>query len=467
MNRLSDTEAVSNAIQDSQSGRSFKTAAALNPSGNERRRATPNVVFMISDDQTWTDYGFMGHPVIETPHLDRLARESFTFTRGYVPTSLCRPSLMTMISGLYPRQHLVTGNDPGVPEGVDRRKYRGRPEYRDLCKQLISNVDRVPTLPRLLKEKGYLSFQCGKWWEGNHQRGGFTHGMTHGDPARGGRHGDEGLKIGRKGMEPISRFLDEARDQPFFIWYAPFLPHTPHNPPKRLLDKYQAKTGHLALAKYYAMCEWFDETCGELLGELKNRKLEEDTLVVYVTDNGWIQRTPDTRLPEGWFTQFAPKSKQSPFDGGLRTPVMVKWPAKIRPGMDRKTLVSSIDMVPTVLKAVGLSVPEELQGVDLLPHCTGSEPLQRPTLFGEIYAHDIADLKDPSKSLLYEWCIHGNEKAILTYPGKLGPYRTIHSVVEKGPHYYDLEKDPHEENRLSTPGVDFDKKFSAWRGQFK
>src|SRR5205814_493504 len=74
--------------------------------------APPNVVILLSDDQGWTDYGFMGHPHIQTPHLDRLATQSVVFTRGYTPTSLCRPSLMTIISGQYPHQHLVTGNDP-------------------------------------------------------------------------------------------------------------------------------------------------------------------------------------------------------------------------------------------------------------------------------------------------------------------------------------------------------------------
>ena len=117
----------------------------------------------------------MGHETIQTPRLDRLARESYTFTRGYVPTSLCRPSLMTMITGLYPRQHLVTGNDPGVPDGQPR-SFKGTPEYQKLRNQLISNVDRVPTLARILKKEGYVSFQCGKWWEGNFARGGFTHG---------------------------------------------------------------------------------------------------------------------------------------------------------------------------------------------------------------------------------------------------------------------------------------------------
>src|SRR3954452_23783048 len=82
--------------------------------------APPNVVIVLSDDQAWSDYGFMGHPQIQTPRLDQLASQSGVFTRGYTPTSLCRSSLMTIISGLYAHQHLVTGNDP--PQGTDRRE---------------------------------------------------------------------------------------------------------------------------------------------------------------------------------------------------------------------------------------------------------------------------------------------------------------------------------------------------------
>jgi len=218
--------------------------------------AGPNIVILLSDDQGWTDYGFMGHPQIQTPHLDRLAKQSVVFTRGYTPTSLCRSSLMTIISGLYPHRHLVTGNDP--PKGTDRR-------------EMLRHVRRTPTLPKLLAEQGYVSFQTGKWWEGNFAEGGFTAGMTHGDPERGGRHGDEGLKIGRQGLQPIYDFLEANKGKPFFLWYAPMLPHQPHNPPERLLAKYKEKTDSLFVAKYWANCEWWDETCGELLGYLDKR----------------------------------------------------------------------------------------------------------------------------------------------------------------------------------------------------
>ena len=139
--------------------------------------------------------------------------------------------------------------------------------------------------------------------------------MTHGDPQRKGRHGDEGLAIGRQGLEPIASFLSECGDKPFFVWYAPIMPHTPHNPPQRLLAKYQRDDRSIERARYYAMCEWFDETCGELLAVLDDRGLSENTLVVYIADNGWIQRTRDTTVPGDWNQSFAPRSKSGTFIG--------------------------------------------------------------------------------------------------------------------------------------------------------
>ncbi len=262
----------------------------------------PNIVLIISDDQSWTDYGFMGHPVIQTPCLDRLARQGMTFGRGYVPTSLCRPSLATIITGLYPAQHFITGNDLAMPKGMGKLQYEMVVTYFNL------KIKRLDNLPSMLAKKGYLSFQSGKWWEGSFQDGGFTHGMTHGIRSRGGRHGDEGLKIGREGLKPIFDFIDQAGNQPFFVWYAPFLPHAPHNPPARFLEKYNTADRPIELAKYYAMCSWFDETCGQLVDYIDQNGLGEKTLVLYVADNGWIQRTPEMVVPEKWNQNFAPEA---------------------------------------------------------------------------------------------------------------------------------------------------------------
>ena len=434
-----------------------RTQAGAKPAAPQ---PSPNIVLIISDDQAWTDYGFMGHPVIQTPRLDQLARESLTFKRGYVPTSLCRPSLMTMITGLYPSQHGVTGNDPAIPAHLRGKTARCDPQYLERCRRLASKVKHLPTIPRLLQQKGYLSFQSGKWWEGPYANGGFTHGMTHGDPRRGGRHGDRGLKIGREGLQPIFDFIETARNEekPFFIWYAPFLPHTPHTPPERLLKKYQRDGRPEALARYYAMCEWFDETCGELIDYIDTHGLKNNTLVLYVCDNGWIQRTDQSQVPQDWRSRFAPKSKQSPYDGGIRTPIMVRWPGKVRPRM-HPGLASSIDLLPTICDAVGIDLPEfqrsdrsksALPGVSLLKVARGQRPTPHTHVVGEIFAHDIADIADYRKSLLYRWGIQDDWKLVLKFSGTIGRYGAVHRWISDSPELYDLAADPHErENRVA------------------
>ena len=402
-----------------------------------RDPAPPNIVLIVSDDQAWSDYGFMGHGEIRTPHIDRLAREGVTFRRGYVPTALCRPSLSSMITGLYAHQTRITGNDPA--DTGENREHTDRAEV-DARELLIAHIDGLPTLPRLLAARGYLSLQTGKWWEGNFRRGGFTHGMTRGYPEKGGRHGDDGLKIGREGLGPIADFIDEARtaERPFFVWYAPFLPHTPHNPPARLLETYQQEGCPQPIAKYFAMCTWFDETCGELLALLEEKGVADDTLVAYVTDNGWIQE-PETR-------GYARRSKRSPYEGGVRTPILFRWPGTLAPA-ERPELCTSLDLVPTLLAAAGAEAPDGLPGLNLLPHLRDGSRVERDTLFGESFAHDIADIEDPEASLIHRWVIRGRDKLILTYDGR--PGRMKFPPEDGAAQLYDLGADPWELENLA------------------
>ena len=401
------------------------------------KETPPNIVLIISDDQSYTDYGFMGHEVIETPHLDKLASESAVFRRGYVPTALCRPSLMTLATGLYSHQNKTTGNDPAA---TPVNQNHASTQNKDIRELLISHIDQTGSLPKWLAEQGYVSHQSGKWWEGSYQRGGFTEGMTRGFPERGGRHGDDGLAIGREGLQSVTDFIDRsvADKKPFFVWYAPFLPHTPHNPPARLYNKYLDKGIHARIAKYYAMCEWFDETCGSLVDHIDNAGVKENTIVIYVTDNGWIQS-------EGG--SYAPRSKRSPYEGGTRTPIMFRWPGTI-PSAERTELCTSIDIVPTILAAANAKGPHEFPGLNLLDPLVSEKPIDRDTIYGESFAHDIADIENPRASLLYRWVIQGNYKLLLTYDGRPGKMKFPPQGT--APQLYDLEKDANENKNLAT-----------------
>ncbi len=394
--------------------------------------APPNVVLIIGDDQAWTDYGFMGHKQIRTPHLDKLASQSLVFPRGYVPSSLCRASLATMITGLYPHQHLITSNDPPLPAGLGQAAAMKNEVYLKDRARMIANFERSANLAKLLGEAGYVSHQSGKWWEGNACRcGGFTEGMTHGDTAKGGRHGDEGLKIGREGLEAVTNFIDKSKHdaKPFYVWYAPIMPHQPHNPPARLLAKYKDKHESEFVAKYWAMCEWFDETVGGLLAHLDKTGLAENTIVVYLHDNGWIQDPKAGR--------YGPKSKQSPYDGGVRTPIMIRLPGKVKPGrIDR--LVSSIDLAPTILAACGLKPTPGMSGIDLR---NADAVARREAVFGEIFEHNAVDIDRPAANLKWRWVVSGNWKLIVPNPARL-PMAEVE--------LYDLSSDPSEEKNLAV-----------------
>jgi uncharacterized sulfatase len=403
----------------------------------------PNIVFILSDDQSWTDYSFMGDENIETPRIDQFAKESLTFTQSYVPTPLCSPSLATIITGLYPKDHGILGNDKVYERGNIRGKERA-----EAYKPVITAFEKQTTLPEMLKEKGYLSFQTGKWWHGNHKIGGFDYGMTHGDPERGGRHGDFGLQIGRKGLDTINSYVDLAlkEKKPFFLWYAPFLPHQPHTPPQRLLDKYLPKAPTEYVAKYWAMCEWFDETCGQLFDMIEAKGQMENTLFVYVCDNGWVQEPNKST--------YVKTSKRAPYDLGIRTPIMYKWKGKITPKMDKSTITSSIDMVPTVLDVLGIEKPENLPGISVL----NDEALKaRKGIFGEVYAHDFDTIEN---SMFYNMAIFPPYKIIVP-----DPVRKKDEVVQ----LFNIEKDPFEKNNIaaSNPEIvkDLTEKIKAFRAE--
>jgi uncharacterized sulfatase len=210
------------------------------------------------------------------------------------------------------------------------------------------------------------------------------------------------------------------------VWYAPFLPHAPHTPPDELLSKYLQRTPHEPLARYWACVEWFDQTCGELLG-LVGREAKGETIVIFTTDNGWIQ-------DEARVNRYGPRSKQTSYEGGVRTPLMVRWPGHVQPRVDRVNPVSNIDIWPTLASMLDVSVPEGLPGISLLDSAAVA---LRGRVFGEQYAHDVADVDWPTRSLKRRWLVDGWWKL----------------MVEAGTgtvELYDLERDPAESVDLSA-----------------
>lgn len=386
----------------------------------------PNVIFILSDDQGWMDYGFMGHEHIQTPHLDQLAEAGLVYERGYVTAPLCRPSLASLATGLYPHETGIRGNDPVMPEGTHWQTHREL--FGELRKEMTAPFAECTTFIEVLKNNGYLTLQTGKWWEENPLDHGFTDAMTHGVATRGGRHGDDGLEIGRTTMQPFYEFVEKAQSEkkPFFMWYGVYLPHSPHDAPDRLYNKYKDIAPHEPTARYWANVEWLDEGCGQIVQHLKDKGLYKNTIFVFTCDNGWAQN------PEKMNRSI--RSKREPTEAGIRTPIFFTHEGAVKPLRDKETLASNLDIAPTILKACGIEPPAEMRGMDL------REPAQlkkRDRIFVDVYAHDSdlgkrSDLKDGLRAWVM---IDGWDKLIMR------PTRN---------YLYDLKTDPDDRNNLAA-----------------
>lgn len=398
--------------------------------GGERQKR-PNMVVIIADDLGYTDLGFMGNETVRTPNIDRLAAESARFTHAYVPTGFCRPSLATMLTGLYPHQHGIHFNL--APSEADELSTQAR-------------FEQLATLPRSLGRAGYTSLQTGKFWEGHFENAGFTHGMTLGEPTALAEHplligfqgwyGDHGLTIGREGMLPIVEFLDAQAGNPFLIWFAPLLPHDPFDAPEAYLRRYQNGRNPRE-ARYYAMIQRFDDVVGQLLELLDERQLLGDTIVVFIADNGMNAREFSLRYGSRPTRFGATHSKASAFELGVRTPLLIRWPGHTR-AATIETPVSSVDLAPTLLAAAGLAAEAaKLPGVDLLPAAEGSGEVARKAVYGEHFPYR-ASVLDAAAEVSERWVRRG--------PWKLA----VPADPEQPSRLYNLVDDPGETVNLAN-----------------
>lgn len=330
----------------------------------------PNIVMLIGDDHGYSDFGFMGSKWVATPNLDRLAEEGITFELAHTTSSHCRPSLNTFLTGLLPFQW---------NHQLDQLRESEESFDENLA------IEHFRTLPTLLAAEGYASFQAGKYWEGGFPAGGFTDGMTSGLDTT-SQFGGEGLALGRETMEPVYRFIDSHADQPFFVWFAPLLPHLPHDAPEEYRALYEGKGLSQSARDYFANCSWYDDVAGQLLDFLAERDLTRNTLVIYASDNGWVQHPFAERTGplEGFLG--AAKGKLSLHDAGFRTPILLRWPGVIEPRRIPDQLISTADLVPTILDYAGIPAPTNLQGISLRPIIEGTAVAERPFVIGSLDA---------------------------------------------------------------------------------
>jgi len=360
--------------------------------GNDRRK--PNFIFILVDDLGWTNLGFMGSAYYETPCVDRLAREGMVFTNAYANAPNCAPTRACLLSGQYtPRHGSYTVNSSA----------RGKSKNRKLIpveNRKILSAD-VTTIAEALRPAGYRSAAIGKWHLGRDPETGplgqgfdlnvggnqSGHPKSYFSPYKNSdlEDGPEGESLTERLTDEALGFIDGHRDRPFFLYLSHFAVHTPIQARDDAAARYAAKEGvgghDNDNPKYAAMIESVDRSVGRIVERLETLGLAEDTMIVFFSDNG----------PHGAISSAAPLrgSKGMLYEGGIREPMVVRWPGRVRAGSECHTPVIGIDFYPTMLALAGASRPDAhlLDGESLVPLIDESGRLERDAIFWHFPAY--------------------------------------------------------------------------------
>jgi arylsulfatase A-like enzyme len=372
----------------------------------------PNIVFFLADDLGQRDLGCYGSTFYETPNLDRLAREGALFTSAYAACPVCSPTRASILTGLWPQRTGITdyiaAGDANGPRNWKRNTVLLPAPNRDRL------ALEMPTLAKALKAAGYATFFAGKWhlgpeghWPedqgfdinmGGNERGGPYGGKRYFSPYGNPRlsDGPDGEHLPDRLATETAKFIEANRERPFFAYFAFYSVHTPLMAREDLRQKYEAKRERLGLAArwgreherdvrlvqehavYAGMVDALDLSVGKVLAKLDELGLTDNTLVVFTSDNGGLSTS------EGWPTSNLPLrgGKGWLYEGGIREPLVVRWPATVKAGSIIDTPISSPDFFPTLLEVTGAKVQpgQTLDGVSLVPLLRG-EPLADRPLF--------------------------------------------------------------------------------------
>ena len=307
----------------------------------------PNVVLFIADDVSVDDFGCYGHLSIRTPNIDQLAGEGMRFNNAYLVTSQCSPSRCSILTGRYPHNH-------GAPE---------------LHQPLPADQ---PMFSAELKNAGYYCVQAGKWHMGEAAKAAFDEVYERESAGHGGE---------RRWVQSLA---ERPKDRPFFAWFAASDAHrswqkdqdgTPHTRedvviPPYLVDNEATRDD---LRQYYDEIQRFDRFIGLCMDELRRQGVADNTIVIVMADNG----------------RPFPRCKTRLYDSGLKTPLVIWYPPWIKKTATCDSLVSSIDIAPTILELAGLKSSSAVQGVSFLPMLKDPTTTTRRYVFGEHNWHDF------------------------------------------------------------------------------
>ena len=402
----------------------------------------PNIVLIVADDLGWKDVGFMGSSYYETPHLDRLAGEGMVFSRAYAAAANCAPSRACLMTGMYSTAHGIY--TVGSSE-------RGNPRTRRIIPITNTNTlhDSFFTLAEALKQAGYTTVNIGKWHLGSDP---CTQGMDYnvggsiwGHPksyfapySQPDLQAPEGEYLTDRLTQEALGFMRQHQDHPFFLYLPYYAVHTPIQAKAALEQKYANKGAEACQnnASYAGMIDNLDSCIGSLMNELDKLGLSENTLVVFTSDNGGIREIScQDPLRAG---------KGSYYEGGIRVPLIFRWPGKI----DKETLseepVINMDFYPTFMEIVGMEPPENLDGLSLWPLLREKESLSERPLFFHFPVYLQAYRKG------YD---DGRDPLFRTRPGSViieGKWKLHYYYEDGGKELYNLNTDPGERINLTS-----------------
>ena len=345
-------------------------------------RAKPNIVFILADDLGWADVAYNGHPFNETPHIDKLTQEGMRFDRAYAGGPNCLPMRSCLISGMYtPRTQIW--NPGGKSKGENNFMKFDVPSRGKKSTTIPSKIvlePSVTSIAEVLKRAGYTTARFGKWHVGPD-----TQGFDISDP------NGKGGKLGRKFYGNIDvaewltdasvKFIEDKQDAPFFLYLSHWDVHAPIRARKEVVQKFQKKFDgqkewtHDWNVTFAAMIEAADVSVGRVRAKLKELGLEENTLFVFSSDNGGPAGITISDPLKG--------AKGALFEGGVRVPTAMVWPAVIKPGTVCDTPITSVDFMPTFAEMAGAKLPQNqpVDGKSFTGLLKGKEILEDRSIF--------------------------------------------------------------------------------------
>ncbi|GIZ09709.1 arylsulfatase [Flavobacterium sp. UMI-01] len=431
----------------------------------------PNIIYILADDLGYGDLSSYGQEKFNTPNIDKLASQGMLFTQFYSGSTVCAPSRSALMTGMHTGHTFIRGNKEIQPEGQ------------------FPIPDNTNTLAELLKEAGYVTGAFGKWGlgfpgsEGDPVNQGFDVFYGYNCQRLGHKYYPEHLWSNRDSIvlnenknfanklyapalihEKTIQFIEQNKDKPFFAYVASIIPHAELVAPKEQMEKYRNKFlpekafdgkftkeelrngGYMpqkdSHAAFVAMIDLLDKQVGEIMNKVNELGIADKTIIVFTSDNG--PHAEGGADPE-YFNSNGPFKgvKRDLYEGGIRVPMIVKWPQKIKAGAKSDLVCAAWDVFPTVSDLLGLKTPKGLDGISLLPELLGNKQEQKQ--------HEY---------LYWEFHEKGGRQAI-----RMGNWKAVKYNVFKKPNapieLYDLSKDKGETNNVAAQNPEIVEKMNG------